>query len=92
MLSRQIFPKCTAIILLFASSPRARAADLPLKVAEVIRTRCLNCHDSATKKGGFDLEALVLGKLPADASDSVAYRKWVRVHDRVRDSEMPTNI
>jgi len=70
-------------------APLARGADLPSQVAEVLKARCLDCHDSATKKGGFDLEALVAGKLPTDASDPASFRNWVRVHDRVRDGEMP---
>jgi mono/diheme cytochrome c family protein len=45
---------------------------------------CVGCHDSATKKGGLDLEAL-----SADLNNPNAFAKWVQVHDRIRAGEMP---
>jgi mono/diheme cytochrome c family protein len=45
---------------------------------------CLECHDSANAKGGLDLSSL-----PLDAADPKNFALWVKVHDRVRDAEMP---
>jgi cytochrome c553 len=33
-------------------------SELPPQLGKVITTRCLECHDRETKKGGLDLEAL----------------------------------
>lgn len=60
------------------------AAELPPPVREFIKARCLDCHDANTKKGGLDLTAL-----KPDIADPDAFARWVRVHDRVRDGEMP---
>jgi hypothetical protein len=49
-----------------------------------VDAHCLSCHDSATKKGGLDLEAL-----PGDFNNPSAFAKWVKVHDRIRAGEMP---
>ena len=65
------------------------AAELPMAVRTVLESHCLECHDSGTKTGGFDLEALTAAGLPADSSDPATFKKWVRIHDRVRDGEMP---
>jgi mono/diheme cytochrome c family protein len=45
---------------------------------------CASCHNSATKNGGLDLEAL-----SADFQNPSAFEKWVKVHDRLRAGEMP---
>ena len=46
---------------------------------------CLDCHDSDLKKGGIDLSTLDSSKL----DDLKILDLWVKVHDRVRDGEMP---
>jgi hypothetical protein len=45
---------------------------------------CTECHDAEMKKGGLDLTAL-----GEDLSKPDVMRVWVRIHDRVRDGEMP---
>ncbi len=45
---------------------------------------CMDCHDAEARKGGLDLTAL-----PRDGADAAAFKKWVRVFDRVIASEMP---
>jgi hypothetical protein len=45
---------------------------------------CLACHDSATSKGGFDLETL-----PTDLNDPETLRKWIRLFDQIDQNEMP---
>lgn len=49
-----------------------------------IETYCVSCHDSATKKGGLDLT-----RLGADYGERATFAMWVRVHDRVKEAEMP---
>ncbi len=45
---------------------------------------CVECHDAEVNKGGLDLAAL-----STDLSKADVMRLWVRIHDRVRDGEMP---
>ncbi len=49
-----------------------------------LETHCVACHNTTNKKGGLDLTAL-----KDDYTDQVAFAMWVKVHDRVRDLEMP---
>ena len=46
---------------------------------------CLDCHDAAGSKGGFDLEALSA----ADWGSEKTSDQWERVLKRVREGEMP---
>ena len=51
---------------------------------QFIDRHCVSCHDGVTRKGGLDLT-----KLGDDYGDRATFDTWVRVHDRVRDEEMP---
>ncbi|HQR31427.1 MAG TPA: DUF1588 domain-containing protein [Blastocatellia bacterium] len=69
--------------------PRNVDADarLPRKSAnarEFLEAHCLSCHDSRVKKGNLDLTTLKM-----DFADAKTFATWVKVHDRVRDKEMP---
>jgi mono/diheme cytochrome c family protein len=59
-------------------------ATLPPPAAEFVQGHCVECHDADTKKAGLDLTAL-----PFDLASSKTFDLWVKVHDRVRDGEMP---
>ncbi len=60
------------------------AAELPASARDFLQRHCHECHDAETKKGGLDLTALKL-----DLTEARTVAKWVTVHDRVRDGEMP---
>jgi hypothetical protein len=45
---------------------------------------CFDCHDSDSKKGGLNLEALKL-----ELSDPENFAEWVKVNDRVENGQMP---
>lgn len=66
----------TLLIALLTCSPLA-AKDA------FLAQNCLACHSSAAKQGGLDLESL------EPPSDHGSLQTWIRVHDRVRDGEMP---
>ena len=75
-----------ALVLSLAAIPSAFTAPDPL--VPFLETYCFDCHDSTTKKGGLDLEALATR--PDPKTNRVALlAKWERVHDRLRDGEMP---
>lgn len=49
-----------------------------------IDRHCAGCHDAVEKEGGLDLTALTF-----DWNDAASFATWVKVHDRMRDAEMP---
>lgn len=49
-----------------------------------MQQHCFECHDAESKKGGLDLTALKW-----NLDDGQTFAQWVKVHDRVRDGEMP---
>ncbi len=84
LLSAQ-FMKSLSATLLLLSATAAWAGVQPARPGqEFLESRCYDCHDSETKKGNLDLTTL-----PFYLDDAKVYAMWVKVHDRVRDGEMP---
>ncbi len=65
-------------------SARGDAVAKPAALQHFIEASCLDCHDSETAEGGFDLESLSF-----DLTRREFFDRWVLIHDRVRDGEMP---
>ena len=81
--------KLIAILVLVLSAawamrPKPPSATAAVNVQQFLETNCFACHDSRTKKGNLDLSAL-----KSDFTDEKTFAIWVKVHDRVRDGEMP---
>ena len=73
-----------SVALVSAGSLAATADD----VAVFVKTHCIDCHGPDAQEGGLRLDTLSLD--PARIAESAnALRAIVRVHDRVRDGEMP---
>src|SRR5947208_11342680 len=70
--------------LLLAVTGPVMAGDVPLPVRQFVEKNCVECHDTDTKKGGLDLTALKF-----DPANLTNFSRWVLVHDRVSNSEMP---
>ncbi|PAW65179.1 MAG: hypothetical protein B9S38_15525 [Verrucomicrobiia bacterium Tous-C4TDCM] len=68
--------------LFFSLPATLTAADAELR--GYLETHCFDCHDSTTKKGGLDLEAL-----PMQFDAHAPFEKWALVHDRIAAGEMP---
>src|SRR3954465_6074970 len=49
-----------------------------------IQKYCVECHDAETKKGGLDISATKF-----EVANPTNFAKWVLIHDRVVDGEMP---
>ncbi|MBI3422480.1 MAG: DUF1592 domain-containing protein [Acidobacteria bacterium] len=62
----------------------AARPDAATNTRAFLATHCYACHDSRTKKGNLDLTALEF-----ELTDAKLFATWVKVHDRVRDGEMP---
>lgn len=69
---------------LFATVAVVRGADLPKASRSFIDARCIECHDSESKKGGLDLTAL-----SSQLDDPALNARWTLVFDRTRRCEMP---
>jgi hypothetical protein len=68
--------------LILAAS--AFAAPPPAPVRAFIQAQCSGCHNAKLKQGNLDL-----GALSFNPSDSANFAIWAKIHDRVRDGEMP---
>lgn len=78
--------KTALVATLFALlAGSAWGAPTPPAVARAfIQDHCSDCHDADSHKGGLDLTSLAF-----DLDSPKAFNLWVKVHDRVRDGEMP---
>lgn len=72
-----------AAVALAVALPCAHAASSAV-VDLFVHQHCVECHDADTKKGGLDLTALKF-----DLAEKPSFDAWVKIHDRVRDGEMP---
>src|ERR1043166_4701591 len=70
--------------LLVTIAGPAAARDLPRASRQFVEQYCVECHDADTQKGGLDLTALKF-----DPANSTNFARWVLVHDRVTNGEMP---
>ena len=85
MLSRILTPSCCFIVLALASTS-ITWADTPLstQLTPFLARYCYECHSGDAPEGGLDLTTL-----PADFADADVRQRWVYLHDRVADGEMP---
>lgn len=73
-----------AVIVVAACSCDAILAREPLATRDFLEAHCYECHDTGAKKGGLDLSAIRFA-----VEDGNSLNLWVKIHDRVRDGEMP---
>src|SRR5688572_20764690 len=73
-----------SLVVLPLSASWIVGADLPRASRGFVEKHCLECHDAETRKGGLDLSSLKFE--PRNATN---FSRWVLVHDRVRNGEMP---
>ena len=76
-----LIPLCSLAPLVSRAEP---ALPLPRPAAVFVEQHCVECHDPDTKKGDLDLTTT-----PFDLTSEKAFSTWIKVHDRVRDGEMP---
>lgn len=77
-----IVPRLALIALVAGPTAWIAAADQP--EAAFFKNHCYECHDADVHKAGLDLTALKWEPRNADN-----HALWVKIHDRVRDGEMP---
>jgi mono/diheme cytochrome c family protein len=77
------------ITLAFAVSLTAKAAESTDQTAttiirDVIQNSCSECHNAETSEGKLNLASLTL-----DLKKTDVRARWIHIHDRVKDREMP---
>lgn len=77
-------PPRLPLLSCFVFLPLLCGALAAAEAGRFLEDHCVSCHDAETKKGGLDLTALA-----AISSDAQTFAQWVKVHDRIRDGEMP---
>lgn len=78
-------PKAFIALCLFLTwMPSLLLAELPEGIGQFLQTHCLDCHDAESRKGDIDLTSLKM-----DLSDRVTFDRWVKVHDKVENGDMP---
>lgn len=75
---------CVSICLLGFWCGTTRGEDFPAETRAFLKQHCFDCHDAQSKKGELNLEAL-----SQDISDPAIFQRWVKIHDRVENGEMP---
>ncbi len=60
------------------------AAPEPPTVRAFITKNCVGCHNANLQSGKLDLSAL-----PFEPANADNFARWTKIHDRVRDGEMP---
>lgn len=71
-------------IVLCAQSLWGNEQDFGSVSSSFLQANCYDCHSGSVTEGGLDLE-----KLSHDLADRHTTYTWTRIHDRVRDGEMP---
>ena len=79
-----LFPARTLPVLCLLAGVSLLHAAPPAELASFLENHCAQCHDADEKKGGLNLDALSF-----DLKDPKAFAKWVTVHDRTAEHEMP---
>ncbi len=70
-------------LLFFLAAP-VGFAQTPLAVKTFVSAQCVGCHNAKVKQGNLDLTALAF-----NIKDANNFAMWAKIHDRVRDGEMP---
>lgn len=83
-LNRQFSFHVMFIIAALVVCSVAVAADEPKAMRSFLESHCYDCHDTATKKQGLDLQSLRF-----DLDSYASSQAWEKILDRVRAGEMP---
>ena len=76
---------CASVSMAESDDTGKPRATMPQKHSEVFRKYCLDCHDSDTKEGSVDLEAISF-----DISrDIPTAERWAKILNAINSGEMP---
>ncbi|MEZ5356248.1 MAG: DUF1592 domain-containing protein [Bryobacteraceae bacterium] len=72
------------ILALIAAQRLLLGEPLPPGLRAAIDANCVQCHTGRSAKAGLDL-----GALPFDLGERSTRDRWIRIHDRIENREMP---
>lgn len=77
---------CFALLFVIAVTSQADDGNVtrPESIRRFIDQHCLDCHEGVDAEAGLNLSTLSF-----NLSDRDIFARWVLIHDRVRDGEMP---
>lgn len=67
-----------------SAEPALERPEWAKSLGSFFKDQCLRCHDAEKKRGGLDLEHIDM-----NLNDPDQFGRWVRIHDRVANGEMP---
>lgn len=70
------------LLALFAAVHSAFGVESPAR--QFFQTHCYDCHEGASAEAGLDLQSLT-----EELEKHENFERWIKIHDRVRDGEMP---
>lgn len=81
-----------ALVATFVVLGNARASESaadepaaqPPVILDFVQAHCLDCHAGESAEAGLDLETL-----PFDLTRRESFDRWLLIHDRIQDGEMP---
>ncbi len=74
----------TILLIATAFAATAIGQDVAPIVSDMIQRTCMECHNKNVSEGGLDLSSLQF-----ELSDRNTRQRWIRIHDRVQQGEMP---
>jgi hypothetical protein len=77
-------PSLLFVIALSAGTAAAAPVPVPASVRTFVAAQCVGCHNAKLKQGNLDLSSL-----PFEPAKADNFAIWAKIHDRVRDGEMP---
>jgi mono/diheme cytochrome c family protein len=80
----QVVSAATRQLLFLIAAACLLSAQPPAPVRSFVSANCAPCHNANLKSGNLDLTSL-----PFDVGNAANFAIWARIHDRVRDGEMP---
>ena len=83
---RRVVVPLTIAIFVNHHLPVAIAGDSIVddSIAAFVDSHCVACHDAEAREGGLDLTSL-----SSELDNDTPRDRWIRIHDRVKDNEMP---
>jgi hypothetical protein len=84
MWSRKLNWVCSALVTLVSTGTAGADTTIRAQLTLFLERHCLDCHAGEAPEAGLDLTAISV-----DLADAEVRRRWVYLHDRVAQGEMP---
>ena len=83
-MSDRLRSTCFVVVLVLGVATAQAQSTVREQLTPFLKQHCVGCHSGETPEGGLNLQTN-----SDDLSDAEVRRRWVDLHDRVADGEMP---